>query len=132
MVLHFDALATSDQSDPSAWLSPRPFIIQGADLSTLGYRELCDPAHVPPDLAADARASRSDLYIVCPSIPFEPDPLRYERESTDQYWINLLERFELPYAVLDRRAAGQRSRYSTNWGWSTSRTSTVSNPASSA
>lgn len=86
-------------------LKPRPFIIQDTDLfSTLGYWEMYDPAQVPAQLADDALAAKSDLYILCPSdIPFEPDPLRYggdRRESTDQYWIDLLDRFGLPYATL--------------------------------
>ena len=86
-------------------LEPRPFIIQDTDLfSTLGYWEMYDPAHVPAQLVDDALATRSNLYVLCPSdIPFEPDPLRYggdQRESTDQYWIDLLERFGLPYATL--------------------------------
>ncbi len=86
-------------------LKPRPFIIQDTDLfSTLGYWEMYDPAHVPAQLADDALATKSDLYILCPSdIPFEPDPLRYggdQRETTDHYWIDLLDRFGLPCATL--------------------------------
>lgn len=104
--------------ESARWLSPRPFIIQDTDLfSTLGYWEMYDRSNVPPALATDATATRSDLYIVCPSdIPFEPDPLRYggdERESTDQYWIDLLERFELPYAVLDTAEPAARQAQAT-------------------
>jgi len=85
----------------AARLEPRPFVVCDTDLfSTLGYWEMYDPdsvPHGPGGLAADAVADRSDLYIVCPSnIEFVPDPLRYgvdRRETSDQYWIDLLERF---------------------------------------
>ncbi len=91
-----------------AGLEPRPFVVCDTDLfSTLGYWEMYDPDSVrkgADGLAADAVAGRSDLYIVCPSnIEFVPDPLRYggdRRETSDQYWIDLLERFELPYVML--------------------------------
>ena len=43
----------------------------------------------------------SDLYIVMNSgIPFTPDKLRYGgtvRESTDEFWINILKEFGRPY-----------------------------------
>ncbi|CAN5531691.1 nicotinamide-nucleotide adenylyltransferase [soil metagenome] len=96
-------------------LDPLPFVLQDTDLfSTLGYWEMYDRANVPPGLADDARATRSDLYIVCPSnIPFHADPLRYgvdRRESTDSYWIDLLERFELPYVVLTESDPAARFR----------------------
>lgn len=99
-------------------LKPRPFIIQDTDLlSTLGYWEMYDPAHVPAQLAEDALATKSDLYILCPSdIPFEPDPLRYggdQRESTDQYWIDLLDRFGLRYATLTSRDPVSRAEEAT-------------------
>lgn len=97
----------------TSMLPPRPFIIQDTDLfSTLGYWEMYDPARVPAGLVDDAMSTSSELYIVCRSdIPFEPDALRYggdRRESTDRYWIDLLKRFDLPYAVLG--SAGRESR----------------------
>ncbi len=98
--------------------APRPFIVQDTDLfSTLGYWEMFDPAGVPPGLADDAVATRSDLYVMCPSdIPFEPDPQRFggdRRESTDQYWIDLLERFGLNYVVLGSSDPDERLRQAT-------------------
>ncbi|MEI2699203.1 MAG: hypothetical protein V9E94_13020 [Microthrixaceae bacterium] len=71
----------------------------------------------PHSLADDALATKSDLYILCPSdIPFEPDPLRYggdQRESTDQYWIDLLDRFGLRYATLTSRDPVSRAEEAT-------------------
>lgn len=99
-------------------LAPRPFVLQDTDLfSTLGYWEMYDPDHVPPTLVDDAMTTRSDLYIVCPcNIPFAPDPLRYgidRRESSDEYWIDLLERHELPYVVLTSADHPTRVRQAT-------------------
>jgi HTH-type transcriptional regulator, transcriptional repressor of NAD biosynthesis genes len=83
----------------------RSFIIQDTDLmTTLGYWQFWDPASVPAGLEYDAVSMQSDLYIVTQSnIPFEVDPLRYggdKRESTDQYWIDLCEKYHLNYVVL--------------------------------
>lgn len=82
-----------------------PVTFQDTDLfSTLGYWKLYEPENVPERLCADALGLRSSLYLICPSnIPLEQDQLRYggtERESSDQYWIDLCERYELNYRVL--------------------------------
>lgn len=81
------------------------FDIFDTDLfSTVGYWEMYDPDNVPAGLYEDADAYQSDLYVILSSdIPFEPDPLRYGgnvRESSDQYWIDLCERFDLPYVYV--------------------------------
>jgi NadR type nicotinamide-nucleotide adenylyltransferase len=86
-------------------LRGRPFIIQDTDLfSTVGFWETWAPASVPEGLRADAVAEASDLYLLTRSdIPFEPDPLRYGghvRETTDAFWIDLLDRYGLSYRVL--------------------------------
>ena len=88
----------------------KPFIVQDTDLySTIGYWRMYDPEYystVKDRIEKHAYMRRSDLYILCPSdIPFEPDQLRYggdKRESTDQYWIDLLEEFNLPYVIHGR------------------------------
>lgn len=88
----------------------KPFIVQDTDLySTIGYWRMYDPDYystVKDRIEKQAYMNKSDLYILCPSdIPFEPDPLRYggdKRESTDQYWIDLLEEFNLPYVIHGR------------------------------
>ncbi len=89
-------------------LDQRPVVIQDTDLfSTIGYWKMWESVlgKVPQELIHDALTNPSDLYIVTPSnIPFEPDPLRYggnKRESDDQYWINLLEEYRLPYVILE-------------------------------
>lgn len=83
----------------------KPFIVQDTDLfSTVGYWEMWSPQTRPLDLLADARATKSDLYLIPQSnIPFEPDQLRYggnKRESPDKYWIDLCEREGLNYKAL--------------------------------
>lgn len=87
-----------------------PYIVQDTDLfSTVGYWQFphwqSRLGSCPEALVADALALQSDLYIVTRSnIAFEPDPLRYggdKREGSDEYWIALLEKYHLPYIVLD-------------------------------
>lgn len=74
--------------------------------STLGYWRMDKNLGEPPaGLAGEATLLKSDLYILTKSnIPFTPDPLRYggdKRESDDQYWIDILEEFNLNYVVLE-------------------------------
>ncbi len=85
----------------------KPFIFQDTDLfSTVGYYKLWGGgADHDVDLCEHlAKRLKSDLYIVMnDGIPFEPDPLRYGgdvRESKTQYWIDLLEEYNLPYYVV--------------------------------
>ncbi|RYH28544.1 MAG: hypothetical protein EON54_23260 [Alcaligenaceae bacterium] len=94
----------------SANLYDRPFVIQDTDLySTVGYWQFphwqSQLGACPDRLVQDGQLLRSDLYIVTKSnIPFEPDPLRYGgdvREGSDEYWIDICERYRLPYVVLD-------------------------------
>lgn len=95
-----------------------PFTVQDTDLfSTLGYWRMYNPETIPARLALDAQRLKSDLYILCPSdIPFEADKLRYgghQRESMDQYWIDILDEFELNYIILDRKQFGMDVRAAT-------------------
>lgn len=94
------------QQQAKEWLD-RPYIFQDTDLfSTVGYWRMYESKFgpVPASLIDDAKALKSDLYVITPSnIDFEADQLRYGgavRESTDQYWVNLCEEFDLPYMVL--------------------------------
>ncbi len=91
-------------------ISTKPYIIQDTDLfSTVGYWQFPhwkkDLGNCPNGLIKDAIDLKSDLYIVTKSnIPFEKDPLRYggdKREGSDQYWINICRKYQLPYIVLD-------------------------------
>lgn len=91
----------------------RPFIIQDTDLfSTVGYWMNWDAASMPPSLIDDAVSLASDLYLITRSnIAFEPDPLRYggdRRETPDDYWIGLAERYQLPYTVVDAADRDER------------------------
>lgn len=83
-----------------------PFIVQDTDLlSTIGYYRIMG-IPVPDDILElfDYTYTNSGLYIMMNSnIPFEADPLRYggdKRESTDQFWIDLLEEFQCKYYVV--------------------------------
>jgi NadR type nicotinamide-nucleotide adenylyltransferase len=94
-------------------LRDRPFIVQDTDLyATVGFWEAWDPTTLPDGLWIDAAADRSDLYLITRSdIPFEPDPLRYGgevRETTDAFWIDLAERYGLPYEVIHSVAPEDR------------------------
>lgn len=83
----------------------KPFIIQDTDLySTVGYWDYMLPSETPQGLIDEARLWDADLYIVTKSnIPFEEDPIRYggdRRETEDRHWTDLLDKYNLPYIVL--------------------------------
>lgn len=88
----------------------KPYVIQDTDLySTIGYWEQphweADLGPVPKGLIRDADLTKSDLYLILKSnIDFEEDPIRYggdHRESSDEYWINIAEKYNLNYVVID-------------------------------
>lgn len=96
---------------------PVPLVIQDTDLySTLGYWQLphwAERLGEPPiDLEWDAEDLKSDHYLITPSnIPFESDPLRYGgtvREGSDEYWIEICERYKLSYTVLQGHLPSER------------------------
>lgn len=98
----------------------KPFVIQDTDLfSTIGYWEQPHWADVlgpvPQALIDDAKANMSDLYVVTrANIPFEQDDLRYgvdRRESPDVFWLDVADRYELPYLVLDSDNMVQRNSW---------------------
>lgn len=82
-----------------------PIIIQDTDLlSTIGYYRIYNGKE--PYFVRDLfEKTKSDLYILMNSnIPFEPDALRYGgsiRESTDLFWLNLLEEFNCNYHIVE-------------------------------
>lgn len=89
----------------------KPWVVQDTDLfSTVGYWELPEwrakLGPVPSGLIKDAVALKSDLYLITRSnIPFEKDPLRYKseegiREGSDAFWIDIAEKYQLPYKVI--------------------------------
>jgi nicotinamide riboside kinase len=84
----------------------KPLVIQDTDLwTTVGFWEDWDIDTVPAGIYLDAALLQSDLYIITRSnIPFEHDELRYggdERQTNDQFWIDLCEKYGLPYVILD-------------------------------
>lgn len=97
----------------------KPVAVFDTDLySTVGYWEQphweADLGPVPAGLLKDAKVYKSDLYIITKSnIPFEEDDIRYggdHRESSDEYWIGVAEKYGLNYVVLD--AANHQDRLS--------------------
>jgi len=82
-------------------------IIQDTDLfSTVGYWRMHEDEFgpVPNELIIRAKEFKSDLYLVpLSNIPFEEDQLRYggdKREGSDEFWVDILKEFNLPYQVL--------------------------------
>lgn len=97
-------------------LADKPFIIQDTDLfSTWGYWKLWESklGPVPDELFADAIRDKSDLYIIPrANIPFEEDPLRFGgdvRETLDQYWVDICEKYDLPYIILNGSSRATRT-----------------------
>lgn len=95
----------SIQNTVNTQLMEKQGIICDTDiLSTIGYyRILNKPA--PQALHKWFHNTVSDLYIVMNSkIPFVPDRLRYgidKRESTDQFWIDLLKEFNCKFHIME-------------------------------
>lgn len=95
----------------------KPYAFFDTDLySTVGYWQ---QPHWTPQLGMnpvglekDAYHLKSDLYIITKSnIDFEEDPIRYggdHRESPDEYWIDIAERFGLNYVVLESQSLTDR------------------------
>ncbi len=98
---------TALQKTAKCDLKNKPFVFQDTDLfSTVGYYKLWGGGtdHDLDLCEYNAKLLKSDLYIVMnDQIPFEEDPLRYggnKRESGMNFWINLLQEFELPYYIV--------------------------------
>lgn len=82
----------------------RPWIFQDTDLlSTIGYYRIYGGKH-DGHIERLYQETKGHLYIVMNSgIRFTPDPLRYggeTRESTDQFWIDLLDEYGCNYYVV--------------------------------
>jgi NadR type nicotinamide-nucleotide adenylyltransferase len=81
------------------------FNIRDTDLlSTIGYYKIYG-GKVPKELYENFNLTKSDLYVMLnDNIPFEADPLRYggdKRESTMQFWIDLLDEYDCKYHVVE-------------------------------
>lgn len=81
-----------------------PFLFSDTDLlSTIGYYRIYG-GEKHDDIEEMFEETKGHLYIVMnDEIPFEEDALRYggkERESTKQFWIDLLEEYECNYYVV--------------------------------
>lgn len=90
-----------------------PLVLQDTDLyTTIGFWEDWDPQSIDIGIYFDAAMTKSDLYIITPSnIPFEHDILRYggdERQTNDQYWVDICEKHGLSYVVLEESSLADR------------------------
>lgn len=88
----------------AAYRQRKFYTFQDTDLlSTIGYSHIYN-GRQHPKIQKLFEETKSDLYIVMnDAIPFEPDALRYgghERESTTQFWIDLLEKNNCKYYVV--------------------------------
>ncbi len=86
------------------YMENKPFIFQDTDLlSSLGYYKIAK-LHTPKWAIQLFEDSKSDFYILMnDKIPFTPDPLRLGgnvRESSNEFWINLLEEYNCDYYVV--------------------------------
>lgn len=91
----------------------KPLVIQDTDLwTTIGFWEDWKPKSVPDPIYQDAIDTQSDLYLITKSnIPFEHDALRYggdERQTSDRYWIDFAEKYNLNYRVLESETVADR------------------------
>lgn len=87
------------------YLNDKPFIFQDTDLlSTIGYYQIMGMS-VPDEIIKNFKETESEIYFVMSdNVPFVPDPLRYGgnvRESTTQFWIDLLEKYDCNYYLVD-------------------------------
>ena len=94
----------------------KPWIFQDTDLlSTYGYYRIngTDENTLIVERVI-ANLSKADFYIVMNDrIPFEEDPLRYGgtvRESSMQFWIDLLDEFGCKYYVITSTNQDQQTR----------------------
>lgn len=102
----------------------KPYAVFDTDLfSTVGYWEQPHWSDalgpVPDGLVTDALDTKADLYIITKSnIAFEEDPIRYggdHRESPDEYWIGIAEKYNLNYVVLDESDLAGRIKTATKY-----------------
>ncbi len=90
-----------------------PLVLQDTDLfTTIGFWEDWDPKSCPREIYPDAWDTQSDLYLITKSnIPFEHDILRYagdERQTDDQFWVDICKEHGLNYVVLEEQSLADR------------------------
>ena len=80
-------------------------------MSTVGYAELIGMDYTMFDWATHVDSSKHYFILSQDDVPYEYDVLRYGngiRETKDDFWINLLERFNLPYTVIEGKTIEDR------------------------
>lgn len=91
-----------------------PWVVFDTDLfSTIGYYRIMG-WEIPEGFVQMAMQYKSDIYYVLEdNIPFESDILRYvagKRQSSMQFWVDLLEEFGLDYKVVNKKTVEGRLR----------------------
>lgn len=89
-----------------------PYVFQDTDLlSTIGYYRIYGKP-CPEKLLRQFQETKSDIYFVLrDNIPFVEDQLRYGgkvRESTFEFWINILEEFKCNYHIVEKETLNER------------------------
>lgn len=89
-----------------------PYVFQDTDLlSTIGYYRIYGKS-CPEKLLRHFQETKSDIYFVLrDNIPFVEDQLRYGgkvRESTFEFWINILEEFKCNYHIVEKETLNER------------------------
>lgn len=89
-----------------------PYVFQDTDLlSTIGYYRIYGKS-CPEKLLRQFQETKSDIYFVLrDNIPFVEDQLRYGgkvRESTFEFWINILEEFKCNYHIVEKETLNER------------------------
>lgn len=97
----------------AARASNKALIIQDTDLlTTIGYWRLYIGDQLPHSLLSGFKQTKSDLYILMgDAVPLVPDPLRYggkERETSMDYWTDLLTEFGCEYRFVNERDYSSR------------------------
>jgi HTH-type transcriptional repressor of NAD biosynthesis genes len=101
--------------DAAAMTYDGPFVVQDTDLlSTIGYYKIYGGPQKDVDALTNVfRVRKSDLYVLLPdTIPFTPDVLRYgvdKRESTTEWWENLLKDFGCDYVRIHATSRWEQS-----------------------
>lgn len=97
--------------------APAPFEILDTDLySTIGYWRIFGHEVPTEALQWAEELSRGKIYFLMPDVdvPFVPDPIRYggdHRESTREFWRDILDEFSLPYIEVSPGSVEEKAEF---------------------
>lgn len=98
-----------------SYKATHPALVFDTDLfSTIGYYRIMKQS-APPELIKDALNFKADMYYILPdNIPLVKDPLRYggeKRESSQSFWIELLEEFSQKYIIVPEGSIEEKKEW---------------------